>query len=194
MKARGCSVEHCDRDHLAKGYCSGHYQQVKSGGPIGPISPIVRSLPPTERFLAKVQRSSGCWEWAAGKTQDGYGAFYLNGRSITAHRASWILFRGSIPDAHDVDHKCHNRRCVNPDHLQVATHKQNMENQDGAHANSRSGIRGVFPRWNKWIAVVGAGGKKHHVGVFATLEEAEAAVIAKRNELFTNNLIDRKAS
>lgn len=188
---RRCSVEYCERRHVSKGYCGGHYQQHRLGKP---ITPMVKSLPVNERFMAKVRMIGQCWEWAATRTADGYGSFGLGGKVVNAHRASWIIFRGPIPPGRQIDHTCHNRACVNPDHLQVVTRKENMENRAGAHRNSRSGVRGVFPSKNRWVAVVNAEGKRHHIGRFDTIPEAEAAVIAKRNELFTNNLLDRKAS
>jgi hypothetical protein len=75
------------------------------------------------------------------------------------------------------------------------SHKQNKENLRGASKNSKSGARGVW--WhkssNRWQARVGHDGKQVHVGYFGTIAEAEAeaAVIAKRNELFTHNDLDR---
>ena len=72
---------------------------------------------------------------------------------------------------------------------------QNHENRAGARADSSSGVRGVF--WEKrrgcWTARVRHNQKVHHVGQFPTLEDAESAVIAKRNELFTHNDLDRVA-
>lgn len=188
---RRCSVEYCDKRHMSKGYCGGHYQQYRLGKP---ITPMVKSLPPGERFMAKVRKLAECWEWTARKTADGYGSFGLDGDVINAHRAAWILFRGPIPAGQQIDHMCHNRACVNPEHLNVVTHKQNMENRAGAHRNSQSGVRGVFPKKNRWVAVVNAEGKRHNVGSYGTIAEAEAAVIALRNELFTNNLLDRKSA
>lgn len=187
---RICSFENCTGGDRGYGLCSGHLQQRQKGKP---LTRIVK-LSPKERFLAKVRRSPGCWDWMANKSSDGYGTFSLKGQMTTAHRAAWILFRGSIPEGLHVDHACHNRQCVNPDHLQVVTRKQNMENRAGAHVNSQSGVRGVFPHHGRWIAVVRAEGRNHHVGSFSTITEAEVAVIAKRNELFTNNLVDRRTT
>lgn len=73
------------------------------------------------------------------------------------------------------------------------THKQNTENRAGAPANSTTGVRGVyFISKNRYEAKVRHNGKRIHVGRFDTLEEAEAAVIAKRNELYTHNDLDRQ--
>ncbi|UYM26589.1 HNH endonuclease [Arthrobacter phage Bauer] len=110
-----------------------------------------------------------------------------------AHRYSWELVHGTIPDGKHLDHMCHNQACVNPDHLRVVDNKQNHENFKGAFSTSRTGVRGVS--WDKsrglYRAAVVHNYKQVQVGRFATLEEAEAAVKAKRLELFTHNLLDR---
>jgi hypothetical protein len=94
-----------------------------------------------------------------------------------------------------VDHKCHNTCCVRPTHLRPATNKQNNENKRGAHRDSRSGIRGVYwnERRNCWYTSMGHNGKLIAAGSFPpeAKAEAEAAIIAKRNEFFTHNDLDR---
>jgi hypothetical protein len=83
---------------------------------------------------------------------------------------------------------------VRPDHLRPATQKQNQENLSGARSDSKTGVRGVCwdKRRRKWRAQVGHNGTVIYVGNFSSIAEAEAAVIARRNELFTHNALDRK--
>jgi hypothetical protein len=83
------------------------------------------------------------------------------------------------------------KNCVNPEHLRPVTQKQNVENRPGLAANNTSGVTGVYWHRNRWMAEVKHNGSKHYVGRFTDIAEAEAAVIAKRNELFTHNDIDR---
>ena len=79
-----------------------------------------------ERFLKYVnKKESSCWEWIGSiQPKTGYGQFYLN-KNINCHRASWILHKGEIPKGLCVLHICDNRKCCNPKHLWLGTHKDN---------------------------------------------------------------------
>ena len=149
-----------------------------------------------ERYWVKVEKTDECWIWTATVTSWGYGQFWLNGKHVKAHRYSFELAHGPIAEGLDIDHLCHNRACVRPEHLRAATRKQNMENRKGADSDNYSGVRGVH--WHKaarkWQAHVRHNGHLHYVGTFSSKEDAELAVVAKRNELFTHNDHDRKAA
>jgi hypothetical protein len=81
-----------------------------------------------QRFWSKVDKTTSCWNWCAGKTNDGYGGFWLKGRMLAAHRVSWNIAHGddSIPDDLIVDHICRNRSCVRPDHLRLLSNVENV--------------------------------------------------------------------
>jgi hypothetical protein len=94
-----------------------------------------------ERFLAKVVKTAGCWWWDGALAQTGYGYFNMGPGigTIPAHRASYLLFVGPIPEGLDVDHLCHNRddtcpgdwdcfhrSCVRPDDLDPCTRLENF--------------------------------------------------------------------
>jgi hypothetical protein len=83
-----------------------------------------------DRFEAKYQPepTTGCWLWTAATKEHGYGVIGLGSRSegtIKAHRLSYILHKGQIPEGKIVMHTCNNPSCVNPDHLVAGTHKDN---------------------------------------------------------------------
>jgi hypothetical protein len=77
-----------------------------------------------ERFNSKwEQATNGCWIWTDRK--EGYGAFIFDGRKQQAHRVSWQIYRGEIPDGLCVLHDCDTPLCVNPSHLHLGTVKDN---------------------------------------------------------------------
>lgn len=85
------------------------------------------------RFEAKFRVTPGCWEWAASKNIRGYGRFRLQGRegkTVMAHRFSYELYAGPIPNGLQILHKCDNPGCVNPDHLWPGTQKENMADKN----------------------------------------------------------------
>lgn len=151
------------------------------------------------KFWAKVDKTGNCWNWTAFVDRDGYGTAKVRKggewRGVGSHRVAYQDAYGEIPGGMTIDHACQNRRCVNPGHLRLATVKQNAENRTGARSDSKTGVRGV--RWNvstkRFSAAVGHKRSLIRLGYFKTVGEAEAAVIAKRNELFTHNDMDRQA-
>lgn len=76
---------------------------------------------------AQINETTGCWEWQKHRNNYGYGKLTVSGRGVYAHRLSYELCNGSIPQGMDLMHKCDNPRCINPDHLSVGTRSQNMK-------------------------------------------------------------------
>lgn len=95
-------------------FVAGHHQRVFRK-PLG------------RRFWAKVNKSDDCWEWTACKNSAGYGQIRINGKAELAHRVSWELANGPIPDAMYVLHRCDNPSCVRPDHLFLGTSSDNTQ-------------------------------------------------------------------
>lgn len=143
------------------------------------------------RFWAKVDKSGDCWIWQATADRHGYGHIWLNGKLVYAHRFAYALAHGECASDLEIDHMCHNQRCVNPAHLQPVTHQQNCENK-GADKRSKSGIRGVGwnSKANKWQVRAIVKGRIYSGGYYGDVREAEKVAIALRNKLMTNNLLD----
>jgi hypothetical protein len=79
-----------------------------------------------ERFLSKVEKTESCWIWkGATRGKNGYGAFKVDGKVVSAHKYAYIKFKGEIPPNKLVSHTCHNKLCVNPDHLTLVSAKEN---------------------------------------------------------------------
>ncbi len=77
------------------------------------------------RFWKKVEKTDSCWLWRGSRMMRGYGGFGIAGTIWTAHRVSWVIHYGPIPNGKWVLHKCDVRPCVNPDHLFLGDAKDN---------------------------------------------------------------------
>lgn len=141
MPESTCSIDGCGRTANVRGWCYSHHRRWKVyGDPLAgpPIRSYSDRLPSTstveDRFWAKVQippNPLDCWLWtAAPNPGNGYGVLQLGKRKREyAHRVSYELSMGSIPDALEIDHLCHVRLCVNPLHLQAVPASVNVKRQ-----------------------------------------------------------------
>lgn len=90
-------------------------------------------------FWAAVKKTDGCWEWTGyrRKSKQLYGSIMVNAKHMYAHRYSWLLHNGPIPDDMIVCHRCDNPSCVRPDHLFLGTDADNVADMVAKGRNSR---------------------------------------------------------
>lgn len=125
--SRGCSVDGCDLPHKARGLCQNHYWLfTKHGDPLGGPGKGSKAVDPIARFWSKVQLSEDCWNWLGGISDVGYGNFWYQGTTVSAHRFAYQLCVGAVPEGLALDHLCRNTACVRPDHLEAVTNRVNI--------------------------------------------------------------------
>ena len=149
MADRICTVEGCQREMLARGVCSPHYQRCSLGSMPWPAYVVLPrpSLPIAERALRRIERREPgeCWPWTGSLSTNGYGqiedlATDGTRRPRRAHRVVYEALVGPIPDGLDLDHTCHtrdrscpggdtcpHRACCNPAHLEPVTRSVNLK-------------------------------------------------------------------
>lgn len=160
-----CSVAYCDRPVFAGGLCSRHYAAKRRyGDPTVAKQKQHHGKTVAERFAIYTKCGPNCWEWIGQKDPDGYGRLHVDGSPALAHRVSYLLCYGSIPDGMDVLHKCDTPKCVNPEHLFLGTQADNVRDM---HAKGRARKRGMK-------------GAEHHQ---AKLTESDVRAIRRSTEL-----------
>ena len=130
-----CTVPGCLNPHRARGWCTTHYANWAHHGE--PLPPVRRSV--AERFWPKVEFTDSCWLWRASLSVWGYGRFSLfHSKPVMAHRWSYEFCVGTIPPGLRLDHLCRTPACVNPDHLEPVTNRENiLRGESGSAINAR---------------------------------------------------------
>ena|SRR3990172_13318213 len=151
---------------------------------VAACSPIDRGVMlDIEAFWSKVRRGAkeDCWPWLAGTTGDSYGQFCVPGRILYAHRVAWGIANGlDIPPGIEVLHSCDNPICVNPTHLHLGTHRDNMlEKVSRGRHNSPSGERSGMAKltWESVRAIR----KLYGTGTYSTRKLGAMFGVSNRN-------------
>lgn len=149
--------------------------------PIPPFTPTH-----VARFWAMVTKTDGCWIWDGAASNKGYGQVNPGRHSMSpalAHRVSWELANGPIPDGVCVLHRCDVRLCVRPDHLflgGIAENNLDMARKRRGRRSKKNLPRGVYTVGRRYAAKLHGRGGGKYLGCFATAEEAGAAVERER--------------
>lgn len=101
-------------------------QQYLVTGVEGPTEWSGQYGPIRKQSRWSVDPETGCWNWLLHRIPTGYGQVRVRGRAHLAHRFNWEMANGPVPDGLELDHLCRNRGCVNPAHLEVVTHHENL--------------------------------------------------------------------
>lgn len=175
-----CVVNGCKNEQVytGKGWCKHHYKRMWAYGTFEKTRIIGDDV---ARFWSHVEKTKGCWLWTGAQNGVGYGTFYVKGKHLQAHRYSYELHGNKIPKGMYIDHVlelgCTNTHCVNPDHLQVVTNRENTIR--GRRVTEKvSGLPlGVTHDRGKFKANKMLNGKGRTLGRFATPEEAHIAYL-----------------
>ena len=138
---RICNVPDCSNAAHSRGWCSNHYYRWHRYGSPEKTLTRPRNRPFKPWFWAQVQKSRGpleteCLVWGKGLDSEGYGFVSVQGIKTRAHRVAWQLKCGTEPEG-QLNHKCHVRKCVNPDHLEVAPQASTMKDMVNAGRSAK---------------------------------------------------------
>ena len=120
--AEVCILDGCESKAHCRDLCKRHYNRLWRHGDVTIGDPL-------QKFMSHVQKTDGCWLWT-GFLMNRYGRASHHSKKVRAHRLAYELLIAPIPEGMHVLHKCDNPPCVNPAHLFLGTHLDNMRDME----------------------------------------------------------------
>ena len=177
-----CTVDGCESKQHSHGMCGKHRLRLVRHSSTSIDTP--RYSDPEKSWAKRLTQAGDCLELLGAKSDKGYSYITVDKKRQLAHRYAWERANGPIPEGMVIDHVCHNRACVNAEHLRPVTNTENVRYRIGANRNSSTGVRNVHR--NKWgfQVIVAPDGEAIHFGTYPTLDEAARVAERERNNLF----------
>lgn len=144
-----CLEPGCDRRKHSRGLCDRHYQKrCYNCLPLPPRTSLKDRL--MRRIV--VREDCGCWEWQGRRRIDGYGQIRVDGRTLVTHRVAAHVFSAfDLSSPMKVCHYCDNPPCVNPKHLFIRTHSDNMQDMVAkGRISLKNGVESANAKLNDW--------------------------------------------
>lgn len=180
-----CTIEGCERPRKKSSYCRGHAERIrKHGDALAHIPLRVWTRSPEASFKSRTQWNGECLEWTGATQREGYGVIWDGTKTQRAHRWVYERERGPAPEGMYIDHICFNRKCVNVDHLRLATSAENGSNLSYLTSKSKTRFRNVYPHGKGYAVSIQKHGRTFYFGTYEELEEAVQVADEKREELF----------
>ena len=185
MTDKICSIKLCGKPVSYRGLCVPHVRRLERyGDPL--LGGPPRAASPEEALRLHSRREGECLVWTGALNSEGYGRLRGRGRTLAPHRVAYEVAHGPIPEGAQVDHSCHNRACLEVEHLRLATPAENSSNRGGPRSDRKHRLpRNVYPtRGGSFEVVIKRLGRRHRLGCYETVAEAESAAIRGRTEIF----------